>query len=244
MSLAILVLVSFVLSLLFALGGVGSAIALVPILNMFDYEMSQARSIGLLVTFAATSVASFSTIKDKTLDKNLFLPLLISSVTFSILGVFYSHNLDMNLIQILFIAVLFFSASMMLFTKKTALVHSTSIFSLLLIGSFSGFTSGILGIGGGLIMAPLLIFIGYKSKSIALLLSPIIALSVLLALISNISLYSFDFKEVLLFSCAGALGGYIGNYLMKHYLKDSHIKKLLALLLYLLAIRLLFPFIM
>ncbi len=77
---------SFVLSLIFALGGVGSALVLIPALTWFALPFVQARSIGLFVNSVSMMGASWSSIRQKRLDYRLGLPIIIASIILAPIG--------------------------------------------------------------------------------------------------------------------------------------------------------------
>ena len=235
-----ILVLSFFLSFLFALGGVGSAIALVPLLDMMGIDYQSAKAIGLIVTVSAMLSATLTNMNAKTIDYSLALPLLLSSSLFSILGVYVSSYVDMEKIKMLFFVVLIFSASIMLFFHKKSIVHSTKAIWLYLIGAVAGTISGMLGIGGGLIIMPFLIMLGFDAKKVALSIGLIITISASSALLTQMTLITLEMDTILGISIAGMLGGLLGNYLLKKHLNSAHVKKIISIFLYLLAAKILF----
>ena len=234
-----ILVLSFFLSLLFALGGVGSAIALVPLLDMMGIDYQSAKAIGLIVTVSAMLSATLTNMNAKTIDYSLALPLLLSSSLFSILGVYVSSYVDMEKIKMLFFVVLIFSASIMLFFHKKSIVHSTKAIWLYLIGAVAGTISGMLGIGGGLIIMPFLIMLGFDAKKVALSIGLIITISASSALLTQMTLTNLEMDTILGISIAGMFGGLLGNYLLKKHLNSAHVKKIISIFLYLLAAKIL-----
>ncbi len=234
-----ILVLSFLLSLLFALGGVGSAIALVPLLDMMGIDYQSAKAIGLIVTVSAMLSATLTNMNAKTIDYSLALPLLLSSSLFSILGVYVSSYVDMEKIKMLFFVVLIFSASIMLFFHKKSIVHSTKAIWLYLIGAVAGTISGMLGIGGGLIIMPFLIMLGFDAKKVALSIGLIITISASSALLTQMTLTNLEMDTILGISIAGMFGGLLGNYLLKKHLNSAHVKKIISIFLYLLAAKIL-----
>lgn len=228
---------SFALSLFFALGGVGSAIALVPILQMLGVDYQSAKAIGLIVTISAMLSATISNVKTKSIDYTIAISLLISSSLFSVVGVYISRYIEVESIKILFVLILIFSASVMLFFNKKSILNSTSKVWLYLVGSFAGTVSGLLGIGGGLIIMPFLIMLGFNAKKVALSIGLVITVSASTALAAQMSILSIEPMQVMSISIAGVFGGLIGNYLLRNFLREKHIKKVLALFLYILAVK-------
>jgi len=115
------------------------------------------------------------------------------------------------------------------------------IVGLILLGLFAGFISGVVGIGGGVIIVPLLVMLfGFTEHSaqgttLALLILPL----GILAAMSYWQKGYIDIKAALLISAGFEIGGYFGGkYAI--LLSDQVLKKIFALLLIAIAVKLLF----
>lgn len=115
-----------------------------------------------------------------------------------------------------------------------------TILILLVIGLAAGLLSGLVGIGGGLIIVPALIyFLGFSQKlaqgtSLGILLLPIGILAVL-----NYYKAGFvDIKTVWLVSAGFILGGYFGSKIALN-LSQETVKKIFAIVLLLVAFKML-----
>jgi len=75
--------------------------------------------------------------------------------------------------------MLFYSASMMMFGKKKTLFQTESKLVLFLVGMLVGFLSGLMGVGGGNILIPLLILLGCEPKKVAVAVSFVVPFSAL-----------------------------------------------------------------
>ena len=128
----------------------------------------------------------------------------------------------------------------MLFFHKKSIVHSTKAIWLYLIGAVAGTISGMLGIGGGLIIMPFLIMLGFDAKKVALSMGLIITISASSALFTQMTLITLEIGTILGISIAGIGGGLLGNYLLKKHLNSTHVKKIISIFLYLLAAKILF----
>ncbi len=111
---------------------------------------------------------------------------------------------------------------------------------LLLIGLFAGILSGLVGVGGGLIIVPALIFfLGYtqhqaQGTSLGLLLLPV----GILAVLNYYNKGYIDIKVVAIMSIAFILGGWLGSKIALRLPADA-VKKIFAVFLFYSAFKLL-----
>jgi uncharacterized membrane protein YfcA len=104
------------------------------------------------------------------------------------------------------------------------------LITLLMIGLFAGILSGLVGVGGGLIVVPALIFfLGYsqhqaQGTSLGLLLLPV----GILAVLNYYNKGHIDIKVVAVMSIAFVLGGWLGSKIALRLPADT-VKKIFAL---------------
>ena len=114
------------------------------------------------------------------------------------------------------------------------------VFTLLIIGLAAGMLSGLVGVGGGLIIVPALIFfLGYtqhqaQGTSLGLLLLPV----GILAVMNYYNKGQIDVKVVAVMSIAFVLGGWLGSKLALRLPEDT-VKKIFAIFLFYSAFKLL-----
>jgi len=229
---------TLVLSTVFALGGVGSAVALVPLLNMMGLPFSLSKAIGLFVNTSTTIMASIMNLKRKVLDVRFTFPLAISLMLFAPVGAYLSQYVDEKIMKWMLVGFLIFSASMMLFGKKEAKAAYQKKWVLYLIGASVGGFSGLVGVGGGSLILPLLIMLGYDAKKMAVAVSFIIPFSTFSAFLMYANTIHIDYILLIVTAIAAVLGGFIGNRVMHFRLDSKQIKKIIAILLYLIAFKL------
>jgi len=236
-------LLTFFLSILFSMGGAGSGVALIPILSFLGLDFSVAKAVGLFAGASTTITSSIMNIKRKVIEYKFVFPIALMMLLFAPVGAYSSRFIDEEIVKFFFMIMLFYSASMMMFGKKKALFHFESRMILFFVGAFVGFLAGLLGVGGGNILIPLLALLGYEPKKVAIAVSFVVPFSALGSFFTYASYLSLDWVLLGVVSLSAIVGGYIGNYMMHFQLKQEHIKKLMALLLYALAIKLLIHFI-
>jgi uncharacterized membrane protein YfcA len=228
------------LSTLFALGGVGSATALVPIFTMVGVSFSLSKAIGLFVNTSTTITASLMNLKRGVLDVRFTFPLAITLMLFAPIGAYLSKYIDEIVLKWILAGFLLFSATMMLFAKKESKVVDNKQWILYLIGAMVGVFSGMIGVGGGSLILPLLIILGYDAKKMAIAVSFIIPFSTFSAFLMYANSIKIDYLLLFITSIAAILGGYVGNRIMHFRLDSQKIKKIIALLLYIISFKLIY----
>ena len=231
--------ITLILSTLFALGGVGSATALVPILHFLGLEFNFAKAIGLFVNTATTITATIMNIKRKVLDMKFAFPLAISLALTAPIGAYLSKFIPEIYVKYLFAAFLIFAGSMILFGKKKSKFNFTKPWIMFILGSVVGIISGLLGIGGGSLLMPILVLLGFDAKKVAIAMSFVIPFSTFTAFLTYMSFIKIDWIMLGVATIAAILGGFIGNYIMHFHLNQQQIKKIIGILLYLIAIKML-----
>jgi uncharacterized membrane protein YfcA len=224
------------------MGGAGAGVALIPILNFLALDFTVAKAVGLFAGASTTITSSIMNIKRKVVEYSIVIPIASMMLLFAPIGAYSSRFIDENIVKFLFMLMLFYSASMMMFGKKKALFHVEGRIALMLVGAFVGFLAGLLGVGGGNILIPLLALLGFAPKKVAVAVSFVVPFSALGSFFTYASYVKLDWVLLGVVALCAIMGGYIGNYMMQFKLEQHHIKKLMALLLYMLALKLLFGF--
>ena len=85
--------------------------------------------------------------------------------------------------------------------------------------------------------------LGFEPKKVAISVSFVVPFSTLGSFFTYINFVEIDYTLLSCIALSSIVGGYVGNYLMHFKLEQSHIKKLMGVILYLLAFKLLYQFI-
>ncbi len=235
--------ISFFAAFIFSLGGIGAAIVLIPILVWFGIPINTAKPVGLFYNTVSLTGASIHNIKHKLLDFKVGIPIIVFSFLFAILGAWLTKFIPSKVILILFIAFLIFSGLMFLFFKKKQELEyreDTPWFSLSVIGAVAGILSGLLGIGGGGIISPLMLMLGFHPKKITTITAFVVPFSSFSGFLTYWIMGNADWKLILIASVAGIMGASLGTWFMQKNLQPQTVKKILAIILILMAIKLIF----
>ncbi len=235
--------VCFSFSFIFALGGVGAAVAIVPILVFLGIPFSIARPTGLFSNFMSTGSATIYNLRKGLVDFRLAIPLIISSISFSPVGAYASHLLPEKIVAIAFTAFLFFAGTMVYIPKKAVFRERSSIFYPIIIGAIAGFVSGFLGVGGGGLISPFLILLGYNPKKVAVTTAFVVPFSSFTGFLAYWKMGSVDWIILLCAAIPSLIAGYIASYITHRYLKPQQVKKLLGILFFILGIKFFFKFV-
>jgi len=234
---------TLLLSILFSMGGAGAGVALIPVLNFLGLDFTVAKAVGLFAGASTTITSSVMNIKRKAVEYSFVAPIALMMLIFAPLGAYSSSFINEEVVKFFFMLMLFYSASMMMFGKKKALFCSTGKTTLFIVGAVVGFLAGLLGVGGGNILIPLLALLGFEPKKVAVAVSFVVPFSALGSFFTYASYVPLDWVLLLCVALSAIVGGYIGNYMMHFKLDQKQIKKLMALILYGLALKLLWHFI-
>ena len=175
--------------------------------------------IALLCNIIVVSGNSINYIKAGNFNPGLLFPYLIGSIPFSFIG--GSINLEKEIFEIILFFVLSFAGFMLLvnshsYKENDFKLKSISKFTSIVIGSILGLISGVVGIGGGIFLSPILFLIkAEKPKVIATTASLFILINSISGILGQLTKENIliELQDYLsLFVCV-LLGGLIGNYL-------------------------------
>jgi len=119
-------------------------------------------------------------------------------------------------------------------------IKMSTIFFLICIGLLAGFLSGILGIGGGVVMVPLLLLVGFtqhqaQGTSLAVMLPPV----TLLAVLQYSKAGHVDWKMALVISATFIIGGLFGSKLAI-VINEQLLKRIFGVLMLCIALKMIF----
>lgn len=235
---------AFCFSTLFATGGVGSAIVLIPVLSMMGVGFDLSKAAGLMVNTITTGTASIINYRRGLLDVKATIPFLFTSAISAPVGAHYAQRVDTQYIKMLFVGFLFVSVYLMT-RRKTKVYPDSHGHALIMypLGVSVGFLAGLLGIGGSALIIPALFYLQYPPGKIISTVSFMIPWSTFAAFLSYAWLISIDWLLITVISLAAVLGGNAGTFIMHKYLKDIQMKNVLAGILFLIGMKMFFEII-
>jgi uncharacterized membrane protein YfcA len=237
-------IVTLVATTILTMAGVGAAFILVPIYLFLGVDLLTAMSTALLLNAISMVFASVTYAREKLILWRIALPIIIIATLLSPLGAYASVLVPKTTLLTLFTLFLLFAATMMLFykpknkeqsvdrldTPKTLAVGGS-------LGGIAGFVGGLLGVGGGNIILPGLVWLGIPPKKASATTAFIVIFSSFAGFLGRASISSLN-TDLLIFTVAGSIGGaLLGSWLMSKKLENKQVKTLIAVVLYLVAIK-------
>ncbi|HEY0741336.1 MAG TPA: sulfite exporter TauE/SafE family protein [Chryseosolibacter sp.] len=233
-SLAILVISFFLVALIYSSVGFGGGTSYLALLgqSFFFISQPQIKTTALLCNIIVVVGGTYIFYRSGKLDLKKSWPFLVASVPFAFLGGFWKLN-DATFFVILGLSLVV--ASFLLWFKpgdqRPSLKNSTPLnFG---IGGGIGFLSGLVGIGGGIFLSPILHFIRWdEAKKISALASVFILVNSISGLAGQLSQKpEIDWYFVLPLLAAVLVGGQIGSRLGATKFNSTHIKRVTAVLI-------------
>jgi len=237
----------FVFSGLLAMAGIGAAFLFVPLFYYLGVPLAEATPTALLLNVVSLMFAAFNYWRGKLINWRVGLPVLITAVILSPLGARLTPYVDKTILLTLFAAFLVFAGFMMLFyhAKKRvqALDRGTEIGTGAGVGAAAGFLGGLLGVGGGNFILPVLNWIGLDAKVAAGTTSLVVVFSSLSGFLGHATMGGLDPVFVGITALMAVLGSIVGSQLMKTKVSNAQLKKIIGILLWLIAAKMIWDLI-
>ncbi len=239
----ILSILFFVTALIYSSVGFGGGSTYLALLLIWGVPYTIFPVIALVCNIIVVSGNSINFIRSKNINFSLLFPYLIGSIPLAFIG--GSITIDKSLFEILLFCVLLLAGIFLLiesksFNKEQIKINQISRLLSISIGSIIGFMSGIVGIGGGIFLSPLLFLMkaGYprhitSSASLFILINSIFGLAGQLTkdqVLDQVINYWPLFLAVL-------IGGQIGSLLNIKFLSNKILALLTSFLVIFVAIR-------
>ena len=239
----ILSILFFVTALIYSSVGFGGGSTYLAILLIWGVPYTIFPVIALVCNIIVVSGNSINFLRSKNINFNLLFPYLIGSIPFAFIG--GSITIEKSLFEILLFCVLFVAGIFLLIESKSFSEEKIKINQIpklisISIGSIIGFMSGIVGIGGGIFLSPLLFLMkaGYprhitSSASLFILINSIFGIAGQLTkdqILDQVIIYWPLFLSVL-------VGGQIGSVLNIKFLPNKILALLTSFLVIFVAIR-------
>ena len=239
----ILTIFFFITAIFYSSIGFGGGSTYLALMLIWDVPFYIFPILALICNIIVVTGNSINFLRSKNINLNLLIPYLIGSVPFAFFGA--SISIDKDLFEILLFFILLIAGIFLLirsksFNKDQIVIRQVSKVISIIIGSIIGFISGLVGIGGGIFLSPILFLLkaGYpkhitSSASLFILINSIFGVAGQLTkdiVLSEFLNYWPLFIVVL-------IGGQIGSFLNIKFLSNKVLALMTSFLVIFVAIR-------
>lgn len=234
------ILLLLIVAFLYASVGHGGASGYLALMALFSMSPAFMKPTALLLNLFVSLSAFILFYRGGHFKWKLFLPFALASVPLSFLGGMIA--LDADVYKKILGALLLVPVFRMLFfwnADEQELKDGTTGLSLL-IGAVIGFLSGLIGIGGGIILSPVLLMLKWTNqKQTAAISALFIFVNSLAGLGGQLSKGIVVESEMFIFAGIAFVGGSLGGWLGASRFNQQILKYLLAVVLLMAALKLL-----
>lgn len=246
MNTVIAAIIILLASFLFAMLGLGGGMVYIPALHWLGFDLKTvAIPLGLLLNGLNTLLALIPYSRAGLVDYRGMWPMGVAAVLAAPVGALVEPYVPHNTLLAAFaVAVIVAAVRMTLNARKAepAAGEQMALRRRMALGAASGvgigFLGGLLGIGGGFIVAPLLMWMGYPTKQAAATTAMVVTFSSFSGFLGHVAHGSFPLNITLLTALAVIIGSQAGARFMMQKAKTPVIKQIYAIVLFVIAIKL------
>jgi len=211
-------LLFFVVAFFYSSIGHGGASGYLAIMAILSFSPEIIKPTALILNIAVSLIASISYIPKGYFDKKVFSSTIITAIPMAYIG--GATTLRPDIFKLIAGIYLILSSGLIIFKgfflKEGGHLKNPPLIYALVIGAIIGFISGLIGIGGGIFLSPIIILAKWTSVKKA---SGIAALFILANSISGLAGYVSSINHVdtnilywlIAVVCGGIIGAYLGQ---------------------------------
>jgi len=240
-SIIIFYIALFIIAFLYASVGHGGASGYLALMAIYGISPDVMKPTALLLNLFVSVVSFIQFYRGGHFRMKLFWPLALGSVPLAFVGGLI--HMDASIYKIILGILLVIAVARFLFFSKfkNTETKDAQIIPALLIGAVIGFLSGLIGIGGGIILSPILLLLGWSNmKQTAAISALFIFVNSLAGLMGQLTKGINFSGDMLMYVVVAFAGGMLGAYVGSLKLKAVALKNVLAAVLLVAAYKLLF----
>jgi len=229
-------------AVLYSSVGHGGASGYLAAMALFGMEPSAMKPTALTLNILVSAIATIRFYRAQCFSWRVFLIFAVTSIPLAFLGGMISlpGNYYRKIVGIVLIyaAVQLFRATQ----QKTAIATlPLPVTTALILGAAIGLLSGLTGVGGGIFLSPLLLFMRWADpRQTAGVSAAFIFVNSISGLLGHVSIVRAVPPTISFFALAAVLGGLFGSWIGSRYLSTMTLRRLLAAVLVVAGIKFMF----
>jgi len=230
-----------IVSFLYSSVGHGGASGYLALMALFSFAPETMKPTALLLNIFVAGISFYYYYREGYFNKRLFLSFAISSIPFAFLG--GTIEIDASIYKKILAVLLVFAILKMLnvFGKESDTIKQVKPWQGVMAGGIIGFFSGLIGIGGGIILTPLILLLHWgKMKEAAAVSALFIWVNSASGLIGQLSTGISLSRESFILVAIAMIGGVLGGYFGSKKLNNQKLRYILALVLVMASFKLFF----
>jgi len=199
--------------LVLGLLGAGGAIVIVPALVAFAHSKpDEATVISLIVVGVISPIGVWQHWRAGHVHARASLTFAAASMPAAFLGARLSHQLDGDVVLLVFAGMMTAAAIAMLVRREPPVARAPAPGKLVMVGAFVGVLTGIVGIGGGFVIVPaLVVFAGVPMRDASAASLVVITLNAVAGLAGKLGGPPIDWRLTLSFTTVALAGSVVGS---------------------------------
>jgi uncharacterized membrane protein YfcA len=226
-----------------SMAGLGAATLFIPIFYYTGTPLPEAISAGLLLNVAALGVAVPTHLRARTVNLRLGIPILVLAAAAAPFGARVSVAVNRHMLLVLFAGFLLASGALMLLYRRPGRVWSVprpvEIGAGTAVGGGVGFLAGLLGVGGGVFVLPVLHGVGLDPKTATGTTALVALASSISGFASRATLGSLDVTFAVVTAVAAGAGALAASRITTTRLSAAALKRVVAVILWVIAAKML-----
>ena len=242
-NLTYLVPLVFLVAVLYSSVGHGGASGYLAVLAFTSFLPKEISTTALILNIVVSGIAFFSYFRAGHFSFKLIFPFLISSIPLAFLGGTMPITQKIYFLLLSFVLIIAAIRMALPLSQKLKENISPNFYTALLSGGIIGLVSGIVGIGGGIFLSPLMIFMNWANpKKTSAVSAFFILINSISGLLGRLSSGIMDIGSLTPLLIATSTGGLIGSYLGANTFSSVLLKRCLAFTLVIAAFKSAFKF--
>ena len=221
-----------IVAFLYASVGHGGASGYLALMALFSFAPESMKPTALLLNLFVAGIAFYHYYRAGHFNKKLFLSFALASIPLAFIGGMIT--VDSTVYKKILAVLLVFAILKMLnvFGKESDQIKDIKIWQGLIVGGIIGFFSGLIGIGGGIILTPVILLLHWgKMKEAAAVSALFIWVNSGAGLIGQLTSGAEISSQSFLLVALALIGGWFGSYYGSRKFNNSLLRYLLAFVL-------------